>query len=146
MTRLNPSEVRQRILDQHQALREHLDELQTGLESSAAAEVIKGAAKDVYEELLRHIADEEENLLPELLEADGWGAVRVAALQEEHVAQRALLGALVKSIKSSDSDDELSGHIKALILRIRKDMDEEEKTHLTKRVLKDDIIAEEPGT
>jgi hypothetical protein len=33
-----------------------------------------------------------------------------------------------------------------LITRIRTDMDEEEKTHLTTKVLKDDIIFSEPGT
>ena len=145
MTRLNPSEVRQRILDQHDALRVHLDALQAALESSTASDVLKKAASQVQEELTRHIADEEALLLPELQGADGFGAARVAALQKEHVEQRELLGALVESIKSSESEGELSARIHELISRIRVDMEEEEKTHLTKKVLKDDIVLGDPG-
>ncbi len=146
MTRLKPSEVRKQILDQHAALRVHLDALQAALDASVASAVLKSAAKEVHGELMRHIDAEEKILLPELQEVDGWGAERVAALQTEHAEQRSLLGALVTSIEASASDQELTERILELITRIRTDMDEEEKTHLTTKVLKDDIIFSEPGT
>ena len=145
MTRLNPSEVRQRILEQHDALRGHLDALQAALAASTASDVLKQAASQVQEALTRHIADEEALLLPELQDVDGFGAARVAALQKEHMEQRELLGALVDSIKNSESENELHAHVRELISRIRTDMDEEEKTHLTRKVLKDDIVLGDPG-
>ncbi len=145
MERLKPSEIRKRILDQHQTLRTLLDALEKGVArlksgETGLSEELKARAQELHESLCRHIADEEALLLPELEEADGFGPARVAALREEHVEQRGALAEITDAIAHSTEPQVLATRLDALIARIRQDMEEEEATHLSPTVLKDDII------
>lgn len=145
MERLKPSEIRQRILDQHETLRTQLAALEEGVARRKAGETgltdeLKARAQELHDSLCRHIDEEEQLLLPELEEADGFGPVRVAALRQEHAEQRATLAQVTEAIVQSTDPKVLVERIEALIARIRRDMEEEEATHLSPAVLKDDII------
>ncbi len=145
MEALKPSEIRQRILDQHQTLREKLDALEDGVTRLKAGDAslldeLKKRASELHDHLCRHIDDEEALLLPELEQADGFGPARVAALRQEHAEQRATLAQVTDAIVTSTDPQTLAERIEALIARIRADMEEEEATHLSPSVLKDDII------
>ena len=145
MERPKPSEIRERILDQHRQLRALLDALAEDVARLKAGEDValqdlKSRASALHESLCRHIDEEEELLLPELEQADGFGPARVAALRAEHAEQRAVLGRVTESIRQSTDAGTLVARIEALIARIRSDMEEEEATHLSSAVLKDDII------
>lgn len=146
MERPKPSEIRARILQQHQVLRLRLDALAKSLEDSAReVRDLKADVAQLQTLLLEHVKDEERMLIPELREVAGFGAARVDQLKKEHAEQSEDLKAILDAIMSADDRSELSSAILELIERIREDMKEEESTHLSPSVLKDDLITSDFG-
>ena len=122
-------------------LRLRLDALAKALDDSEREmRDLKADVAQLQTLLTEHVKDEERMLIPELREADGFGAARVDQLKKEHAEQSADLKAILDSIMGSDDRSELSRTILELIERIREDMKEEETTHLSPNVLKDDLI------
>lgn len=142
-----PSTVRREILAQHAALRVQLEAL-----SVLAARLREGkvpprealdAAKALHHALAIHVRDEERLLVPALQEADGFGPARVEELQREHVEQARSLSELMTELEAlAEADDatQVASRIEELITRIRDDMQEEERHHLSVSLLKDDLI------
>lgn len=146
MKRPKPSEIRARILEQHQVLRLRLDALSKALDDSGRElRDLKADVAQLQTLLLEHVKDEERMLIPELREVDGFGAARVEKLKSEHAEQSADLKGILDAIMGSDNRSELTRSILELIERIRQDMEEEESTHLSPNVLKDDLITSDFG-
>lgn len=141
MTRLKPSEIRARILEQHQVLRLRLNALVQALrDPNRAIRDLKADVAQLQTLLIAHVEAEERMLIPELREVDGFGPVRVKKLREEHAEQASQLHTILKAIMESEERDDVIGSILSLIERIQVDMDEEEQTHLSPAVLKDDVV------
>ncbi|MBX3251161.1 MAG: hemerythrin domain-containing protein [Myxococcales bacterium] len=142
-----PSEVRSEILAQHAALRERLDALEVISaqlrEDKTSAQEAFEAAEALYRDLVKHVRAEERLLVPALREADGFGPARVEELQREHAEQATILSDLMNDLGAlAEADDatHVAERVNELIVRIREDMEEEERHHLSRHLLKDDLI------
>ena len=140
-----PSEVRTRILNEHDELRVRLDALHAASETEMDAVVIRGAMHEFRDLLFAHIEREEALILPELKQVDGFGEERVRALREEHEAQRKELDALIAKVETLEGVA-LRSQVEGFVARLREDMSHEEQTHLSERLLKDDIVNVDVGT
>ena len=147
MERPKPSEIREMILEQHRVLKMRLSALEEAARELQAKKILpadlKRFASELYAMLISHVQDEERLLVPELRDADGFGPARVNAFLEEHEQQRRILGEILKSIKETSNHEELIQRIYGLVERIRNDIEEEESTHLSPNLLKDDIVSSE---
>ena len=145
---MRPSEVRERVLGDHEAIRERLGRLETLLDRvhqgsrEADWSELRRVALELLERLRTHMRWEDRYLIPALREADAWGEERAARLRADHGAQRD---------QHSDFDQRLSDRacpnsrvasdVSRLIELLREDMREEERDLLDARVLRDDVIA-----
>lgn len=146
---MKPSEVRDRILEEHRKLRAHLDELQGLAERLKAGErgLSKSVARHCYElfdEFVAHLDLEDRILEPALRELDGWGPVRADNLLEHHREQREQIRELAQH--ESDAVAEANGaQIAELALQfvqnVHDDMDEEERDVVNRKLLHDDPTA-----
>ncbi len=138
-----PSEIRARILEQHEQLRERLSALENearGLQQGETGVDVRRHARELRALLIVHLDSEEALLIPELREADGFGPARVDSLEREHAEQKQQLEKLLLEIETAEDLAHLVTPVLELIERVRLDMAEEEKTHLSSALLKDDII------
>lgn len=145
---MNPSEARQKLLQQHVRLRELVSEagglaarllvVARELGDVVAGSVLlefRQAIHGLQEAVAEHNACEEAVLEPVLRGADAWGPLRVERMFEEHKAEHAaFLNAL--------SGDELD--VAARFAELAEDLDAhmaaEERTFLSPAVLRDDIV------
>jgi iron-sulfur cluster repair protein YtfE (RIC family) len=143
---MQPSEVRERVLHDHQSLRQRVDELE-----SLAEEVIgsgrspvgklRQAATELLHALTRHMAWEDLHLVPALRDADAWGPERVARFEAEHEQQRADLRELLAGLEDQDQPPALlASRVLEWVIDLHADMQEEEEAFLDKKVLRDDVI------
>lgn len=143
-----PSEIRLRILEEHQQLRELLDEIERAATKAPehdpqkeAEDTLRAAAARLHEVLTRHLELEEKILVPALRDADGFGPARVEELLTEHEEQRADLEfAIGRAARSLGSYEHVRTHLLRLCERLREDMTHEEDEFLSKDLLRDDII------
>lgn len=149
---LQPSQVRKAILDGHQSLRRRLGELELVVDlilrdkatKSPVDQTKKKKCKVMFTEIakafLEHIQMEENILKPFLADADAWGAVRVANMEEEHVEQRDEVNELLHSIEANADFYSSAEKIKKFIKELYIDMQTEEEDCLSDSVLRDDVI------
>jgi iron-sulfur cluster repair protein YtfE (RIC family) len=145
---MRPSEVRRRVLDDHEAIRAMLAEvdelarrLLAGEDELAAPLRARGMA--LQARLLQHLELEEANLVPALREADAWGEERVARLLAEHAEQRAELARLLADLRDrARPARELARELRRVAKDLLVDMDHEEATALGADVLHDDPLVE----
>jgi hypothetical protein len=140
-----PAAVRERVLDQHQALRELLraclDATARGLQSEGAGrEELSHLVHDLRARFRAHLAFEEQALAPVLSNLDLWGPERVEALLEEHTRQRAELETLVEGVSSGWDAARLALTLRSLVTDLLLDMEEEERGCLSAAALQDQMM------
>ena len=141
---LSASQIRRLILDEHTVLRDILEEIEQALGEMTrrvpgSISRLRASLRTFHDAFLRHLEHEETVLRPILVDVDAWGAVRVAAMDEEHAAQRASLAQVSRLALDENLDDTVQ-HLEEFIRRLRADMDGEEHHALSEEVLRDDII------
>jgi iron-sulfur cluster repair protein YtfE (RIC family) len=143
---MKPSEVRARILSDHDRLREDLERLESLVGELAAGRTAPTAVRAdsvaLVARLYSHMRWEESYLLPALREADAWGAERAERLMRDHREQRELLDFLNARLHAQAQPEALLARdVQHLIVLLRDDMREEEAELLDERVLRDDVVA-----
>jgi iron-sulfur cluster repair protein YtfE (RIC family) len=144
---MRPSEIRRRVLTDHEALRGHLVGLEKLTRSvdrettNGQARALRDDARALLEELSNHMRWEEHYLLPALRDADAWGEERARRLIGDHREQRQVLDLIIERLRDSGRPEALVVRdVFGLIAFLREDMDEEERDLLDPRVLRDDVV------
>lgn len=141
---MEPSKARQQLLAEH-------DELRTLLARAAqiAADILCGVAPptalhDVLQlcrsSLAAHNASEERLLGPILQHDFAWGQARIDRMFEEHRAEHAEMHAAL-----TGADLKIAPKIADLREMIEAHMAAEERTFLSRKVLRDDVVTVEGG-
>jgi hypothetical protein len=141
---VNPSEVRRRILDDHQRIRALLDR-QDALSQRAPTDAeafaqLRATAMTLLNFLLHHIDLEDEILAPALAQADAWGAQRVSGLRESHAHQRLAFRRLVDALRDEPLPSALVEAARKLSEEVRAEMSAEERWLVHVDVLRDDVV------
>lgn len=137
-----PSEVRQRILDEHKLLREMLEKVEQ-LSDDALREVLSDeealhvAARDLYDMLLEHLELEDALLAPKLRESPTFGPRQAEALETKHHEQREQLQ-MGRAMLDAGDVEHLAESLLLLSHWVRVDMREEEATVLSPGALHDE--------
>ena len=140
---MHPSQIRRRILSDHQTLRGVLLSLESlGQQVSAGQRHLVGPLRlegeALLARLLTHMKWEDVHLRPALLAADAWGEARAERLDRE---QRALLEDSLSRIQDpSRPASLLARNLLDLVALLRTDMDEEERDLLDERLIRDDVV------
>jgi len=147
---LENSKIRRIILVEHEGLRIALRAVEGLLDRAAQGDVaaLKAAHEQVQallESFTRHVEHEERLLRPVLQTIDAWGPARVQSMDEEHAAQRAVVSALAALDAISDPAGWVR-QVRAFSADLLRDMAEEEKTCLSPKVLRDDIVTVDADT
>jgi len=143
---MRPSEVRKRVLADHEELRGRLDRLER-LRLAAAAEsddahALRDEAESFLDRLAIHMGWEDLHLVPVLREADSWGEVRIERFAREHRAQRELLEYVLRELHDRGRPEPVvARRVLDLVALLRADMEDEESVFLDERILRDDPIA-----
>jgi len=148
---MKPSEVRRTILDDHAALRALFADLRDLLrrleqegdsESSGdRKEQLRELAAALRQRFLRHLELEERTLVPALRRTDAWGEERARRVLDEHASQRQRLDALLEELGTPGSSGAaLVVELEALLEDLLADMEHEERSVLSERLLRDDVI------
>lgn len=143
---LKPSEVRERILEEHDQLRRLLIDL-----DALAAAVLDGKAglgarlrdkaTEIYEVLRAHIDLEDRILAPALRETPGFGELRERRLLEHHAEQRKAFESAIAELRvGPPSPESLARRVREMVADVRMDMAHEDKDLLNPELLKDDPI------
>lgn len=140
---MKPSEVRARVLQDHERLRlalAELDALVAAVGEGRPATVLRDRTRALLASLEAHLALEDEILFPAIEGMDAWGPVRAARMQAEHTEQRAELARL-SSLEKQVRDPELCEAVKKLAKDLRGDMHREEAELLDPDLMRDDLVA-----
>lgn len=136
-----PSELRAQLLHQHQDIRALADKCQA---MAAGLADLDALPMDLTREVARlrfavmaHNQLEDSILKPALLGADAFGDVRVSQMAEQHIAEHDALRGKLEQVTA--------GQLRDTVASLRAHMDHEERTFLSPRVLRDDIVSIEPG-
>lgn len=144
---MRPSEVRNRILHDHETLRAMLFSVER-----VASEVANGEAQLVgnmrfegetlMERLLEHMHWEDLYLRPALCEADSWGQERAERLDRDHREQREMLSYALASVEDQSRPPlVIARQLLDLVRLLREDMEDEEQALVNDRVLRDDVVS-----
>jgi hypothetical protein len=138
--------IRERLIDQHHALRQHIANLfsLTVIDTQGEIDFRVGLA-ELSDELARHNREEERLLSGVVPTLDAWGPVRKRLMDEhharEHEAQLKALRSIVDT-KPLKTDMSAAIHLARRCLgEILKHMDREEREILHPDVLRDDAYA-----
>ena len=142
---MNPSQVRQRILMDHDRMRQRLDAVEASLASlpehpSEIARVCE-AASAMVADFVKHTELEDEILGAALAELDAWGPVRAAILREHHASQRDQLRGLLQAYEAPAPVEHIAHITLSWIREVRADMRHEEHDILASTLLRDDPVA-----
>lgn len=142
---LAPSEVRQRILDEHREIREHLrgiDQLARQVMSGDASRVrLARKMRELHAFLMHHLDLEDAILAPALRDTDAFGPVRAEQLVIHHHEQRGMFAAVIGLADDPDSDAQtLARTILQLAEALRADMAHEDRDLLSPELLRDDPL------
>jgi hemerythrin-like domain-containing protein len=142
---MRPSEVRARVLSDHDELRGRLDRLERvalAASSGDSAEALRPEAEAFLDRLAIHMSWEDLHLVPVLREADSWGEERIARFAEEHREQREMLEYVLRELHDAGRPETVVARkVLDLVALLRADMEEEESVFLDERILRDDPIA-----
>ncbi len=143
---MKPSEIRERTLRDHEALRTALDRLERRCREAAGGGSlpvgqIREAAHALLVDIERHMRWEERHLEPAIREADAWGNERADSMRSDHREQREALGHVLAGLRDPGRPPALvTPMLLDLIALLRDDMAEEEDLLLDPRVLRDDVV------
>jgi acetoin utilization protein AcuB len=144
-TGLLPSEVRQRILDEHRIVRRMIDEAERLAERVLADDrdaepELFSQARELYQTLVRHLDLEDAILAPALRETgDAYGSARADALEKDHDEQRHQLRRALADAEEGAAS-RLARAIQLLVPHLRKDLEHEEKDLLNAGLLEDGVV------
>jgi CBS domain-containing protein len=143
---LRPSDVRARILAEHDVLRELYARiealaLRVLADESDAEGPLRERCRELYQALLRHIELENTILVPALRETNAFGPVRAQNLLAEHERQRQVLLDALTAAEATASEADVARGVLVLIGELLTDMAHEEQALLHPDLLKDDPIA-----
>ena len=146
MSSIRPSQVRTRILREHDALGARIEELaalvsQLNAGQSGAWAAVLEAAQSLHSELREHIDFEDEVLAPALRQSDSWGPLRADQLIRHHAQQRAELRELGVRCTREDAAG-LADLVTAMIVELRLDIAHENRDFLHADLLRDDVISD----
>jgi hypothetical protein len=144
---MRPSEVRRRILSDHEKLRSMLmglervaHEVVDGECQLSAAMRVEGEA--LMERLLEHMGWEDRYLRPALCDADAWGQERAERLDRDHREQREMLEYALSSVEDESRPPlVIARQLLDLVRLLRDDMQEEEELLVNDRILRDDVVS-----
>jgi hypothetical protein len=144
MQLLKPSQVRARILGEHELLRRSVDRLAAVTARLEAGECeaftdALSSAQSLYHQLLDHLDFEDTLLVTALRDTDAWGDLRADRLASHHVEQRQQLHALADRSRS-ETPSGLAALLTGLITDLRLDMTYEEHEVLSADLLRDDVL------
>jgi iron-sulfur cluster repair protein YtfE (RIC family) len=141
---MKPSEIRDCVLAEHEDLRKELSKLEVlaecVLRHQDAEQALRALLLALSATLEKHLAMEEELLLPAIAEVDAWGPVRAEQMAEDHQAQRATIARLNDMGRRAESAS-LASEAMALGKALLADMRREETDLLHPDLLRDDVIA-----
>ena len=142
---MRPSEVRERIIEQHKDIREMLIDLERMCDRVIDGKGYLGAAlaeyaRALHTKLLEHLELEDSILVPALRDADAWGEVRADSLLEHHRTQREQLSAALLTTTDAPAGPDFAKQVLALIADLRDDMQHEEGDILSRDILRDDVV------
>jgi iron-sulfur cluster repair protein YtfE (RIC family) len=143
---MKPSEIRTRILSDHERLRGDFDRLEALVSDVRGGRAALGTLRmdtgALLARLHAHMRWEESCLLPALREADAWGTERAERLTRDHREQRDLLAFVNARLWDEAQPAALvASDVDHLVALLRDDMREEEAELLDERVLRDDVVA-----
>jgi iron-sulfur cluster repair protein YtfE (RIC family) len=142
---MRPSDVRRRVLSDHEELRGRLDLLERLAEAvrqGGETARLRAEAESLLDRLAIHMSWEDLYLVPVLREADAWGEVRTARFADEHREQRELLEYVLRSLHDqSRPGPVVASNVLDFVALLRADMVDEESAFLDEHVLRDDPIA-----
>jgi hypothetical protein len=143
---MEPSRVREAILEQHADLRERLAELRalaasaTGSDEQAAI-ALRESGLQVLAILGSHLDFEDRYLVPALREVDAWGDERADLVTREHAEQREIFHYILERLRETQRPSVLlAREVETLVDAILVDMGEEERTMLDEDLLRDDVV------
>ena len=140
---MRPSEVRQRILEEHERLRDSIYTVrnlarETAGGDSSRVPILKKRAVGLSSELSTHLDLEDRHLVPVVLECLGEQAA--ADLSREHAEQRALLECVLERLRDERRPSLLlARELETLSELLLEDMAREERELLANADLWDDL-------
>ncbi|HKU41123.1 MAG TPA: hemerythrin domain-containing protein [Polyangiales bacterium] len=142
---MNPSHIRSRILQEHDALRHHLGTLAEAVDrmlvEHAHLGIVRQLARKLLGALASHTELEDALLGPALLELDAWGPVRVELMLTHHEQQRTQARGLLELFEHTDNPLRIAHLADELVKDLRSDMEHEERDILREDLLRDDPVA-----
>ena len=149
---MQPSEVRQAIVAQHEELRgllRSLDELarRAAEADDACVPALREIGFHLHDKLVAHLDFEDRYLVPAIRDADGWGEERANLLAQEHVEQRELFQYILVRLRDANRASILLGReLLAFVEVLLSDMQQEEQTVLDADLLRDDVVGSDVET
>lgn len=143
---LSPTQVRARVIGQHDFLRGELAELGRMVErlekrkDASAVSRLKARVTEFLTRLEQHMDFEEIVLQPMLMEMDPARPTLVQRMREDHLQQRALFRAFIEDLHDG-GPDHLVARVRELSTNLLHDMECEERVLLNPDVLRDDAIS-----
>ncbi len=143
---MRPSEVRQRILNDHQVIKIMVSEVRDlALRIQVGEEHLSGRLRErariLYQHFCRHIDLEDVILVGALRDADAWGEERAEELRNEHREQREVLTYLLDRLLDRTQPQILTVvDLLNFTAWLRDDMRHEEETILHEDLLRDDVV------
>ena len=143
---MRPSEVRQRILHDHQLIKIIVSEvrdlaLPIQIGEEYLSERLRERARNLYERFCQHIDLEDVILVGALRDADAWGEERAEELRNEHREQREVLTYLLERLLDPTQPQILIvNDLLNFTAWLRDDMRHEEETILHEDLLRDDAV------
>jgi hypothetical protein len=138
-----PSEIRSRLLEDHECIRALLDQVEIAAEKlDAGLPVALDRFADALGRLRRvvdaHNAVEERWLDVLLAQADAWGPIRREQMLTEHIEEH------IDLLDALDLADARSA--RAVVARLKQHIAHEEATFLSSAVLRDDTVTVAPSS
>ena len=143
---MEPSEVREAILAQHEELRGLLHSLEelarrAAKSDDACVPALREIGVHAHDKLIAHLDFEDRYLVPAIRDAEGWGEERANLLAREHVEQRELFRYILERLRDTNRASILLGReLVAFVEVLRSDMEQEEQTVLDAELLRDDVV------
>jgi hemerythrin-like domain-containing protein len=138
---LLPSEVRTRVLRDHEKLRTLIAKLREDakrVRGGGDVEPFSKIAQELLTALKAHLDLEDEILMPTLETIDAWGPERAKRLAAEHQNQRAIVEQTEKVLAAPGPEPvETVARMEQFVDRLEKDMELEEKTSLDEELLRE---------
>ncbi|GMU60176.1 MAG: hypothetical protein AMXMBFR34_19390 [Myxococcaceae bacterium] len=133
-------DLRKQLLEQHAQIRRLVAQVEAGLDAGLGAAEVTARLDALKAAVVAHNQLEAHALEPILECIDAWGPQRVKALVGEHRAEHE--GVLTQLGESAAKD---GARLKALMTELVAHLAREEKTLLTEKLLRDDVIQLDAG-